>query len=136
MNVSRILKLILVTSLLIVTACGVPLRQPEAPRGGHFSVLTYNINFGGPSPHEAVQVILDADADVVLLQETTPAWEKTLRDALEATYPQMRFRNARGAGGMAVLSRLPFKELHYAQSDAGWFPFWVLRVDSPAGLEV
>jgi endonuclease/exonuclease/phosphatase (EEP) superfamily protein YafD len=57
-------------------------RSSEPMTGAHFSMLTYNVNFGGPRPDLAVEAIAEADADVVCLQETNPAWERMVRDAL------------------------------------------------------
>ena len=119
-------------SICLIPAC-VPARQPETPTGPHFSVLTYNVNFGGPQPDLAVQAILASGADLACLQETTPAWERLLRDNLADTYPHMTFRHSPGAGGQAVLSKLPFKELAYGPTSAGWFPGWVIETETPVG---
>src|SRR2546423_494295 len=59
-----------------------PARQLETPTGPHFSVLTYNVNFGGPRPDLAIDAIARADADIVCLQETNPAWEQSVRAGL------------------------------------------------------
>ena len=107
-----------------------PVVSPVRP---HFSVLTYNVNWGCPRPDLAVSAIRDADADVVCLQETTPAWERHLSDGLSGVYPQMTFKDAQGAGGMAILSKLPFREVYYGRSAVGWFPAWIVAAGTPAG---
>jgi endonuclease/exonuclease/phosphatase family metal-dependent hydrolase len=109
------------------------LRTPETPAGPHFSVMTYNVNWGGPGAQLTLGAIRSADADVVCLQETTPDWERYLRPRLSDTYPHMRFRHDRGAGGQAVLSRLPLTERAFLRPTAGWFPGWLLEVHSPVG---
>jgi endonuclease/exonuclease/phosphatase family metal-dependent hydrolase len=117
---------------LVVSGC-LPLRKPEEPSGPHFSALTYNVNWGAPGPDLAAKAIEQADADVVGLQETTPAWERLLRPRLGAAYPHMRFRHDAGAGGMAVLSRWPIQDVAFVRSKAGWFPGWIVRVETPVG---
>jgi len=118
----------------LALACGcVSTRKPEKPVGPHFRVLTYNVNFGGPRPDLAVRAIRVADADIVCLQETTPAWERYLVNRLKQTYPHAAFRHFGGAGGQAILSRFPVKELAYVLPTAGWFPGWIVEARTPLG---
>ena len=119
-------------TLILLCGCA-STRKPEAPTGPHFSVLTYNVNFGGPRPGLAAKAILGAGADVVCLQETTPAWERYLRSRLKEKYPHVTFRHFGGAGGQAVLSRFPVKEIAYVLPEAGWFPGWIIEVQTPVG---
>jgi len=110
-------------------------RVPEEPSGPHFSVLTYNINWGGGrKPELSANAILKANADIICLQETTPAWENYLKGFLQETYPYCMFRHSGGAGGIAVLSKKPLKQVAYVPSKAGWFPGWVVQADTPLGL--
>ncbi len=108
-------------------------RKPEAPTGPHFSILTYNVNWGGPRPDFAVKAIAGSEADIICLQETNPSWENLLRKTLAGRYPHMMFRHFSGAGGQAFLSRLPIKEVSYVTEKAGWFPAWVIEAETPAG---
>src|SRR5258708_7668494 len=62
-------------------------RQAEAPVGPHFRVLTYNVNWGGPKPDVAAQIIRESGADIVCLQETTSQWAQYLRTILSKEYP-------------------------------------------------
>jgi endonuclease/exonuclease/phosphatase family metal-dependent hydrolase len=122
---------------LVLSAAGLgcrrPLRRPVEPRGAHFSVLTYNINYGGHRADLSVAAILSTDADIVCLQETSPAWEKYLRPRLKRRYPHCLFRHGRGAGGMAVFSKRALREIAWHKPAAGWFHGWVLRADTPVG---
>jgi endonuclease/exonuclease/phosphatase (EEP) superfamily protein YafD len=96
--------------------------------------MTYNVNYGLAGDGETLRAITEQQADVVLLQETTPAWEAVLRGTLGDTYPHVAFRHCCGAGGMAVLSRFPFHEREYLEPpEGGWFPAWTLDVDAPLG---
>ncbi len=86
-------------------------------------MLTYNVNFGLAGDPATVGAIRDTAADLALLQETTPAWERALRAALSDLYPHMLFKHRGGAGGFAVLSRLPITEAEVISPSAeGWFP--------------
>jgi endonuclease/exonuclease/phosphatase family metal-dependent hydrolase len=121
--------------LLLAAACGCrpPLRAPEEPRGAHFSVLTYNVNYGGRRMDLGLAAILRARADIVCLQETSPGWERYLRPRLSGRYPHCLFRHASAAGGMAVFSRWPLREISWHRPPAGWFHGLTLRAGTPTG---
>lgn len=124
--------IICMVTLLAAAGCGDAPPQPAADR--RFSVLTFNVNYSKPKPAEAIDVIRQAGADVVCLQEADRAWEQVLRKELGGQYPQMVFR--RGlfrAGGIAVLSRLPMTEQACFRPKAGLFPVLLVRVETPAG---
>jgi len=106
------------------------LPPPDQPR---VKVLTYNVNFGIPGESGVVETIRRADADLVLLQETTPTWEAELRASLAAAYPWMEFHHGRGAGGLAVLARQPFDVREYLPAASGWFPAVRLVARTPLG---
>jgi endonuclease/exonuclease/phosphatase (EEP) superfamily protein YafD len=116
-------------------ACAPAPRAPRLPPAGqpHVTVLTYNVNFGIPGEPGVLETIRRAGADLVLLQETTPEWEETLRAGLGAVYPWMEFHHDRGAGGLAVLSRQPFEVKEYLPAPSGWFPAARLVARSPLG---
>jgi endonuclease/exonuclease/phosphatase (EEP) superfamily protein YafD len=123
--------LLLVLGLLAAGCWGV--RRPEAPNGPHFSVLTYNVHYSGSGRQLTLDAIRKSAADIVCLQETTPAWEQFLRPALQPVYPHMRYKHFGGGGGLAILSKWPVDELEYVPSSASWFPGWLLKVVTPVG---
>src|SRR5688572_21878854 len=47
-----------------------------------FALMTYNVNYANPDPDASIDVIAAADADVVLLQEITAAWQARLQQRL------------------------------------------------------
>ena len=108
-----------------------PREQPDAPG---LLVMTYNVNFGTAGDPEILELIAGSGADLVLLQETTPRWEKALRQALARRYPYMAFLpSARRAGGLAFLSRHPLEPREAGRSPIGWFPAWRAIAHTPIG---
>jgi len=115
-------------------------KPPRAPTPGvpHLEVMTFNVNYGLAGDEQTIRAITEADADVVFLQETNEAWERALRRELSDVYPHMQFRHCCLAGGLAVLSRHAFEERAYIEPVSspegdGWFPAWVVVIDSPLG---
>ena len=100
-----------------------PERSPVAARPGlpRVSVMTFNVNFALADDGRTVNAVADDASDVIFLQETTPAWEETLRSRLSASHPHMAFLHHPGAGGLAVLSRSPLKRVEYLPEE-NWFP--------------
>lgn len=121
---------------LALTTCAHPSRVAHAPADGEpvLRVMTYNINYGIPGDPPTLAAIRDADADLVLLQETTPEWEAALRSELSARYPYMSFHACCGAGGLGVLAKRAFEEKDYLEGPAGgWFPALRLIAQTPLG---
>ncbi|MCC6748546.1 MAG: endonuclease/exonuclease/phosphatase family protein [Deltaproteobacteria bacterium] len=114
---------------------GSPRREPRVPRPGlpTLTVMTYNVNFGLAGDPAALEAIAGTHADVVFLQETTPAWEAALRQRLSRRFPEQRYRHSAGAGGLAVLSRHPIRHDRYIPSPLGWFPAWRVVLETPVG---
>ncbi|MBI3184299.1 MAG: endonuclease/exonuclease/phosphatase family protein [Myxococcales bacterium] len=121
---------------LLAPSCAHPTRAARPPHPGerHLRVATYNVNFGIPGDEATLAAIEATEAELVLLQETTPAWEAFLRSRFRNRYPRMAFRHCCGAGGLAVLSRYPFAEGHLEGPKEGWFPAQRLVVKTPLGL--
>jgi endonuclease/exonuclease/phosphatase (EEP) superfamily protein YafD len=129
---SRALSGLCLCVAMLTAACGERRLVPATPGAPELVVLTYNVNFGLDGDPATVAAIRRSGADVVFLQETTPGWERELR-ALRAIYPRQAYRHDRGAGGLAVLSKLPFRQLEYLPSPAGWFAAWRVLVATPLG---
>jgi len=86
--------------------------QPlNAALNAALNVMAYNVLLSGGRPRETVAVIAGAEADVVLLQEVTPAWRNRLESStLRTKYPHRRYLPRRGAYGFAILSRFPLTQ--------------------------
>jgi endonuclease/exonuclease/phosphatase (EEP) superfamily protein YafD len=122
---------------LLANGCAravVPRPRATGPQGPGLRLLTYNVNFGLAGDGETLAAVKDAHADLALLQETNADWERALRAELAGAYPEMHFQHRGGAGGLALLSRLPVlaSEIIPPTGD-GWFPAWRVVVDSVLG---
>jgi len=114
----------------VAALAGVPAAS-AAPRaaadGPGLTVATFNINYGNADLDDIVRVIETADADIVLVQESTPAAERRLRRALGRRYPHMAFRDPDGhdrASGFAWLSRVPLRDAVFVPARDGLFGTW------------
>jgi endonuclease/exonuclease/phosphatase family metal-dependent hydrolase len=105
-------------------------RQPEpiAPGTG-FRLL----NWGGGGADQVADIIRDSDADILCLQETTPDWEKYLRNQFAYSFMGFRESEGRMGGGLAFLSKVPAREVAYIRSDTGWFDGWIVQFQTRLG---
>jgi endonuclease/exonuclease/phosphatase family metal-dependent hydrolase len=127
---------ILVGLVSAASCSGKTLQAPRAPARGQatLSVLSYNLNYGLAGDLPTLDAIAARPSDLVLLQETTPAWEAALRARFGDEYPHIAFRHCCLAGGLGVLSKFPLEELEVIDPpEGGWFPGWRLRIESPLG---
>jgi len=123
-------------AVALVGVCLLPggcTRAPLKATGPTFTIVTYNVNYAMPQADRTLAALRAADADIVCLQETTPAWERRLRSELGDRYRYMAFRHLAGAGGLGLLSKVPCKELLYHNCAGTWHPGWLIRADTPAG---
>lgn len=106
-----------------------------ADGGPQLRVMSYNLNYGLAGDDATLRAIADGKAEVVLLQETTPAWELALRHRFADRYPYMTFHHCCGAGGLAVLSVHPIRSEQRLEptDDDAWFPGLKVVVDAPMG---
>jgi endonuclease/exonuclease/phosphatase (EEP) superfamily protein YafD len=111
-------------------------RRLEEPAGPHFSVMTYNVNWGGGQPAKSLDVIRKVNADIVCLQETNDSWENYLRRELGSLYPHMEFRETPGrmGGGLAFLSKTKGQQIAYIPSENTFFDGWIMAYQTPVGL--
>jgi endonuclease/exonuclease/phosphatase family metal-dependent hydrolase len=112
-----------------------PSRRSPIDTPPDLTVATYNVNFGLEGDPECMRALEDLEADVVLLQETTPGWERAIRAALSARYPHMWFVHEAGwpAGGQAILSRYELDDFEVSESPAGFFAAGRAVVHAPSG---
>jgi endonuclease/exonuclease/phosphatase family metal-dependent hydrolase len=103
---------------LALPRCGAAASAPLAT----FDVLSYNVNNAAAVSRDrrrrVIRAITSSGADVVLLQETNPAWEVHLLDdgtGIASQFVHRHFHHPgpddRAAGGIAVLSRRPLESV-------------------------
>jgi endonuclease/exonuclease/phosphatase family metal-dependent hydrolase len=123
--------------MLILGSCAQRDKTPARPTRalGELTVATYNVNFGLAGEPKTLAAIGSTGADVVVLQETTPAWERAIRHQWARRYPHIAFRHSERwpAGGMAFLSRYPLSKLRISPSAVGFFFAWSAIVETPFG---
>lgn len=95
------------------------------------TVVSWNVNYGGVGVDVILDVLDDLDADVVVLQETTPQWERAIRARFTRRYPGMVFHDCCGAGGLAVLAK--GRVVVDVVPAVSWFPAAHAVVDTPLG---
>lgn len=132
MRAVRLLPLLAAILIGIVVAKPGPARG-DAARG--LRLMTFNVNYGNPSPSDALDAIAKADVDIVLLQEITSEWKRMLAARFAKHYPHQVFRiHTRAAGGLAVLSKLPITaEEVFPSPERGWFPAQRLVLETAFG---
>lgn len=86
-----------------------PRREAAAPGTG-LRILSVNLFAGNRRLAALVEEIVSAEADVVLVQEYTPAGRALLRPRLAPSYPHAIESPQDDCFGMAVFSRRPFLE--------------------------
>jgi endonuclease/exonuclease/phosphatase (EEP) superfamily protein YafD len=132
------MRLVRLLPLLAAVLIGVMIGRPKAARAEPapaLRLMTFNVNFGNPTPSDALDTIEKADVDIVLLQEITSEWKRVLVERFAKRYPHRVFRiHTRAAGGLAVLSKLPISaEEVFPSPERGWFPAQRLVLDTAFG---
>jgi len=74
---------------------------------GRLTAMTFNLHGENRNAEGVMAAILEADADVVALQEVGQAIGTQLRERLAEAYPHTTFTFRSGWGGLAVFSRYP-----------------------------
>lgn len=121
--------------LVVASACAEPELRPRPPSDGapHFTVMSYNIELGAQDEASTLDSIGRIGADIVCLQEVTPAAEAALRTIYAEEYPYQLFQARGGAGGLAVLSHFPLTDGGLRLAPEGWHPAWHIEVDTAGG---
>lgn len=99
------------------------------------TVATYNLNFGLAGDEATLDTLEALEAGVLVLQETSPEWELHIRARLGARYPHQHWLHSESypAGGSAILSRHPLREIRESPSAVGWFAAIRAVVETPSG---
>lgn len=103
--------------------------------GDHIKVFSGNVFQDNTNYEGFVQLILQADPDIILLLETDKQWEKGLA-ALEKNYPHTEKKALDNTYGMLFYSRLPVKRSAIKFLTANDIPSLDAIVQLPGGQEV
>lgn len=114
------------------TACTGAQLAPENAGAPALRVLNWNLNYGLAGHADALELIEDVDADLVILQETSPEWERALRKRFSKRYAHMAFHQCCGAGGLAVLSKHDIVDEEILPA-VSWFPAWRGVIETKLG---
>jgi len=92
-------------------------------------LLSCNVKYTNENYQSLIKLIQSTDADIVVVQEATHAWDLAL-EQLSSTYPHRIAHPASGPRGMVMLSTFPFLrskiEIHPTTQHcilAGWLQF-------------
>ncbi len=83
------------------------------------SLMTYNLFFKNTYPQNIIQEIKANPADVLVLQELTPAWQSKLAATIFPLYPYRKTYPHKGTHGLAVLSKHPIQSCEYLKNSRG-----------------
>jgi endonuclease/exonuclease/phosphatase (EEP) superfamily protein YafD len=103
---------------------------PTVSSAQSIKVLTVNVSYGQFLPRRLLELVREADADVVVVQELTPHAERVLA-GLDASFPHNRKFPAEGAYGIGVWSRYEIES--GATIALGRLPAIEARVRGPSG---
>jgi endonuclease/exonuclease/phosphatase (EEP) superfamily protein YafD len=80
----------------------------KGERGRTLTVVSHNLLYEGGHPEKTMALLRAQDADLLSLQEVTPAWAARL-EALSSRYPHRLLAPRVGAHGYAILSKHPLR---------------------------
>jgi endonuclease/exonuclease/phosphatase (EEP) superfamily protein YafD len=93
--------------------------------------MSYNVEFHSAGEPRTLTEIGAEDADIVALQEMTPATEAWIRAHYTDLYPFQLFRSTGGTDGLAILSRYELLDNGIHEGPGGWHPAWHVEVAVP-----
>lgn len=129
---TRFLTLLSLVLALGTAACTGPQLAPVTKGAPALAILNWNLNYGLAGHADALDLIEDVNADVVILQETSPEWEHALRRRFAKRYAHMSFHHCCGAGGLAVISKHAIVDEEVLPA-VSWFPAWRGVLDTKLG---
>jgi vancomycin resistance protein VanJ len=100
----------------------------KAATGGDLTVVTHNVNADNPDPSGTARDVAASGADVLALEELTPAAVPTYEKALASTY---RYHSVQGTVG--VWSKYPLSGVRDVDLDMGWTRAMRATVTAPSG---
>jgi endonuclease/exonuclease/phosphatase (EEP) superfamily protein YafD len=106
-------------------------KSANAAAGSPLKILSVNVSFLQFSSRRLLEIVREADPDVVVVQELTPHAERVLAD-LDQSFPNHRKFPADGAYGIGLWTRLPLEGSEMFA--LGRVPAIEARLRGPAGV--
>jgi endonuclease/exonuclease/phosphatase (EEP) superfamily protein YafD len=108
---------------------------PDSPasNGAVIRAMLFNVNTHQGNPGRVRQAVLDADPDILVLEEVSRNWLNELAPVF-TNYPYSREAPADDNFGIALYSRLPFKSAQVVSIGEADVPSILADVESPAGV--
>ncbi len=103
------------------------------PATASVSILSFNILRGGAPAAEALDAIAAAAADVLCLQELTPALAAAFETRLGTAYGHRLFEPRPGTQGIGIASRYPLTDRRVLTLGMKYLPAAAAAVELPAG---
>lgn len=100
---------------------------PAADPGHAVRALQLNVHGQNRAYDKVRALIEEAGPDLLVLEEVTPRWIKSLEDVWEQ-YPYQKIEAMRGYKGIALLSRIPFESSEIRYFGMGKHPSVVARL--------
>lgn len=102
-----------------------------AQAADEFRVATFNIHCGNNNLQDIGRTIIEADADVICIQESTPASEQFLKTQLATIYPHIAFEGYEGQyleERFGFCSKTPLSDASFAPPVDGLFGTYSVTV--------
>lgn len=134
-------KFLLATIFISLSACTVHqtyCNEIKNKPAHQLRVTTFNLYWKngtchGNAPNSDVLALKKINSDVIFLQEISHISERCLMRHLHKLYPYHEFRYYGKEGGLAILSKYPYKTLHYVTPEYSRFPAWITELKTPYG---
>ncbi len=104
----------------------------ESEAGTQLSIISLNLKRSNVDYQDVVEFLNERDADIVLLQEFTPAWDRETR-VLGNTYPFSVREPLDGYFGLAILSQHSIDKIQFGKFPEGNARFLSTIVSSQGG---
>jgi endonuclease/exonuclease/phosphatase (EEP) superfamily protein YafD len=101
---------------------------PAAPTGKPLRLMIYNVLATNTRHEDVINHVLQADADIVCLEEVNNTWQRSL-EPLRRKYPHRVEELGEGFFGIACYTRLPLKSSEVRRFTIWRLPVLVLNLD-------